>query len=473
MPKSKGFEFGEVKLDVGLGAEPLGKPAREDPFRIVILGDFSGRGTRPDRVLKPPVRVDRDNFDDVLAAFAPALELPGAGRVAISELDDFHPDYLLDRQPFFAQVREVRRSGAVPVAPKTESPKPTPAPPPASMLTSGSLLDSILEATEERQQPGKAPAKASDPLRGWVEQVVAPHLVPAVSAAGAERKILVDRLTAEQMRALLHNHSFQSLEALWRSIYFLVRRTDTDGLVSIWLADVGRAQLMSEFESVYRSIQSKRPAVLVAAFEFGVSEPDLATLSGLGALAATLGASCVAGAQPVWIGCPRYEALESPREWASPPPEADTFRATAAAQHVGLAAPRFLVRLPYGAKTDACESFPFEEMPVEFEHERLLWGNSAILCACLLAESFNDEGWDMRLGSRSNIDGLPVYVHELDGETVAQPCAETTMTDLAARAIMDRGVMCVASLRDSDTVHLVRFQNAAAPAGPLSGPWSR
>jgi len=178
------------------------------------------------------------------------------------------------------------------------------------------------------------------------------------------------------------------------------------------------------------------------------------------------------GAQPQWIGCERYEALESPREWAAPPAEAALFRSTASAHHIGFAAPRFLLRLPYGAKTDTCEAFPFEEMGDGFEHNRLLWGNSAILCACLLAASFNEDGWDLRPGTQSNLDGLPVYIHQLDGETVAQPCAETLMTEQAADAMMQRGVMCLASMKDSDAVRMVRFHNAAAPAGPLAGPWS-
>jgi type VI secretion system protein ImpC len=279
---------------------------------------------------------------------------------------------------------------------------------------------------------------------------------------------------------LLHAPEFQSLEALWRATDFLVRHTDTDGPVSIWLIDITREELTRDFDSaptaaelpVYRAIRSKLPAVLAGAYDFGVSDSDLETLVALGAIAGALGVTCVVGAQPRWIGCERYAALESPREWAAPPPEADLFRTTASARHIGLTGPRFLLRLPYGAKTGTCEEFPFEEMGDGFAHDRLLWGNSALLCACLLAAAFNENGWDLRPGTHSNLDGLPVYIHKVDGETVAQPCAETLMTEQAAQAMMDRGVMCLASMKDSDAVRLVRFHNAAAPAGQLVGPWA-
>ena len=479
MANDRRFEFGAIKLDVGLGSEPAAEPTPNDPFGVVILGDFSGRGSRSDALVgRSPVKIDRDNFDEVLRLLAPELELPGAGRIAISELDDFHPDRLFEHQPFFAPLREARRSGGgpAPAAPSAKTRPATSSPPPASLL-SGSLLESVVQATEGSNQ-SQAP---SDPLRVWIDQQVVPHVIPAASAADSEREALVDRDLAAQMRAVLHAPPFQSLEALWRGIYFLARRTDTDGPVSLWLADITLDELARDFASVsavadlpvYRSISSKRPALLIGAFGLGVTDADLATLAGLGALGAALSASCLTGAQPQWIGCERYEALGSPREWASTRAEAEMFRSSAAARHAGLAAPRFLLRLPYGSKTDACESFPFEEMGDAFEHDRLLWGNSAILCACLLAESFNEDGWDLRPGTRSNVDGLPVYIHDSDGETVAQPCAETIMTDHAARAMMERGVMCIASLQGSDAVHLVRFQNVAAPAGPLAGPWSK
>ena len=39
--------FGEIHLDVTAGRERVeAKPASETPFRVAILGDFSGRGNR-------------------------------------------------------------------------------------------------------------------------------------------------------------------------------------------------------------------------------------------------------------------------------------------------------------------------------------------------------------------------------------------------------------------------------------------
>lgn len=83
-------------------AEPA-RPGAEAPFRIVILGDFSGRTGRS--AAKPPIKerkllkIDFNNLEDVLESVGPQLELSLANDVAasieFSELDDFHPDALM------------------------------------------------------------------------------------------------------------------------------------------------------------------------------------------------------------------------------------------------------------------------------------------------------------------------------------------------------------------------------------------
>ena len=143
------------------------------------------------------------------------------------------------------------------------------------------------------------------------------------------------------------------------------------------------------------------------------------------------------------------------------------FRKSPAAKWIGLALPRFLLRLPYGKKTSAIESFPFEEMP-ESEHSAYLWGNPAFLCANLLGQSFLANGWDMSPLKRQ-MDHLPHHVYQEDGESVSKPCAEILMTEREAYELMDQGFMPVASMKYQDAAMVVRFQSVALPLAPLPG----
>ena len=79
----------DVFLDVNAGRTAASPVAgRDTPFRLLLLGDFSGRASRSSGesggalAKRRAVRVDRDDFNDVLEHMAPRLVLDDAGRVA-------------------------------------------------------------------------------------------------------------------------------------------------------------------------------------------------------------------------------------------------------------------------------------------------------------------------------------------------------------------------------------------------------
>src|SRR5664279_1133668 len=80
---SRSTELVSMHLDVTAGEEMKPeRPEEETPFRIAILGDFSGRANRgvaggPRLRGRKPIAVDVDNVDDVVARLGAGLELPG------------------------------------------------------------------------------------------------------------------------------------------------------------------------------------------------------------------------------------------------------------------------------------------------------------------------------------------------------------------------------------------------------------
>jgi type VI secretion system protein ImpC len=481
---AKQDDFGDINLDVSLGRQPSGRASEQDSFRIAVLGDFSGRASRGLRddsnalAARRPQLVDRDNFDDVFRSCRVELELPVAGRIQFSELDDFHPDRLWERVPLFDSLRQARAQVASPRPARVERPSSGSAPPPSAFAL-GDLLDQAVEATAGRAE-GK-PSAGQDPLRAWLDETVAPYAAPKVSGEAASRQALVDQAATLQMRALMHYPHFQDLEALWRALFFLVRRLETGSRLSVWLVDVTRDELAADLEAapdaassgIHRLLaRGEMWALLAGAYTLGGSGEDFDLLEDLGELGASFGISWLSGAHPGLIGCDALAPLAEPREWRLPDPAWEELRRRPAARHIGLTLPRFLLRLPYGAQTGACEKFPFEEMGDEMLHDRLLWGNPAIACACLLGETFAEEEWAMRPGRHLNLARLPFYIYQQEGESIAQPCAETLMTELAAHRILERGPMPLATLKGSGEVRLVRFQSIGNPVTALPGPWT-
>src|ERR1035438_9972196 len=103
MPRISDSSFSEVHL----GEQDEANPQALDPdrpFRILLAGDFSGRSWR-DNPPRPftPQRIDRDNFDDVLAAMKVSLNLQGIN-LSFRELEDFHPDRIYPSTPLFRDL---------------------------------------------------------------------------------------------------------------------------------------------------------------------------------------------------------------------------------------------------------------------------------------------------------------------------------------------------------------------------------
>ncbi len=460
MPRA--HPLASVEIDVGEEPQELARPEPETPFRILVAGNFSGGAGRNRKALA----IDRDNFDHVLARLAPALPLPfGAAALPVSfrELDDFHPDRLFARLPPFQALRALRERLAdratFPAAAAELQPRPADPDPKLAKLSGAELLSRMMG---EEAQPAAAPPDAD-----WdrmLRALVAPYVEPKADPRQAEWIAQVDAAISGIMCSILHQGDYQALEAAWRGLYFLTRRLETGEDLKVYLLDLPQAELagaagLAALRRVAVEEASGTPggapwAVIAGLYCFGPE--DEPALTQIAAIARDAGAPFVAGLAPEVVGQARVF---------------DLLRRSRRARWVGLALPRFLLRLPYGNKTDAIDAFAFEEMPAAPEHEQYLWGNPAIACAYLLGQAFTEYGWSFRPGAVRDIEGLPAHIYQRDGESEMKPCAEVLLTEDAAEVLLERGFMPLVSIKGTDCARLVRFQSIAEPAAPLAGRW--
>jgi type VI secretion system protein ImpC len=228
----------------------------------------------------------------------------------------------------------------------------------------------------------------------------------------------------------------------------LVRGLDTDSGLKLYVLDIALPELIAEMDTVRKDLKRKGPwAVIVGNYSFGQSEVDAQALRRLAGLASALHAPFLAEAH-------MHGKNTAEEAWSE-------LRHSPKARWIGLALPRFLVRLPYGKDTVPIDSFPFEEMP-KSEHAAYLWGNPAFLCAYLLGKSFLAHGWDMNPLDR-RLDNLPMHTYHEDGEPVAKPCGEVLLTEKEAFGLMDAGFMPLASMKREPAAMIVRYQPIAEP----------
>ncbi|MEO6741789.1 MAG: type VI secretion system contractile sheath large subunit, partial [Chthoniobacteraceae bacterium] len=479
---------GNISFDISFKKAASHEPVDEDaPLRITVLGGFSGSAAS-----SRAAYVDVDNFDAVCAGFQAALRVAdGGGEIELrfQHLDDFHPDRLLQKVPSLAKLVELRSRVADPstadaaaaelrdflggslAASSAES---SPAPAAAQAESASDLIARLLGKPASGSPTAAAAANPKSIVEQLIAKSVAPASVPAASPAQVSLLSTLDADLSKRLRAVMHHPDFQALESAWRGLDFLVRNAGDN--VKLHALAISCDELASEFATpgnplataLGRTLEQLAPAVVLSAFCFG--EKDTALLGQIAKLAAACGTAFIAGGDSDLAGCTSFAKKPNPIDWTPSPCAAFAeLRRAPDADHLGLALPRFLLRQPYAPGSDAIETFPFNELPAENDHECKLWGSAAFLCGQLLLDSFSNEGWEMELGGTGGeIGGLPVHTFKQDGGKEVTPCAEAWLTEKAADTILSRGLMPVLSVRGRDSVLLVSLRSISEPARALA-----
>ena len=489
-------------------------------FRILVMGDFSGRagrGVREPLAGRKRINVDVDNWERVLGSLGAEVRIPaGDGEIvfAPSEIDDFHPDFIYSKLEVFRAMRSLRerlmnsstfdaaasvvRSWAS--APQAEAPSDAPETPATGASSKGEadkdLLGRLLGerptgAAKPADAGGQAPARAIDSL---IRGIVAPHIVPDRDKEQSALAACVDTAVAAQMRGILHDPGFQAVEAAWRGVQFLVTHLETDEDLRLAVMDVSKDELAADLLAVddlqttalYEMLvaqtlgtQGGKPfSVLCAGYVFDKTVLDAAVLGRMSKIACAARAPIVAGATDRVAGCESIVAEPDPRQWSwKPDAEAaaawDVLGKLPEAGWLALGLPRMLMRQPYGSASDPVDAFDFEEFAEGRSHEDFLWGSAGFALAEALGAAFTDEGWEMGAQLFHEVADLPAYVYtDSDGDRRIMPCSEVYLTDRAAQAIQELGLTALLSVQAQNVIRIRGIAAVGASGAALSGPWA-
>lgn len=503
---------GRIDLDIALGkpaatrgkARPLG-----EHLRVLLIGDLSGRSRHdgagtlkfdPSEIAtRPIVRLDLDNFDATLRRLGPCIPLDdGQSAIEFESLDDFHPDRLYARVGLFRALRESRARLQDPATFEQEANRLLQDAPALQMAAEsaapigiespandGALLDRLLGASARPREP----AAQSSTIDSLVRRLVQPHIQAGPARSPAPFIAAVDASLAEAMRKLLHRHDLQQLEAAWRGLRAFVDAVELGDAVELHVLDVSLAEWRADLAAnagdakgsaiARRLLQvafadEDRPwGVIAGLYSFAANSDDIALLACLGHVAASMGAPLLAAAEPGLAGCEKLADGADARAWAIADAEVErqwqALRQSAIAPWIGLALPRVLLRLPYGARTDAIDAFAFEELGAAHDDAALLWGNPALACAQRIAQAYVEDGTDFASSGPFDIDDLPAYVVERDGEKQLQPCAEVRLPTASGEELRRRGLIPLLSYGNRAAACIVALQSIAEPPRALAG----
>lgn len=304
----------------------------------------------------------------------------------------------------------------------------------------------------------------------------------------SERVAGKDRLLALQMDEILHAPAFQTLEATWRGLHYLVFNTETSDRLKLRLFNAAFAELRSDleravefdqsllfkrvYEEEYGTFGGEPYSCLLHVHEYGISAVELGVLKKMAEVAAAAHTPMISAASPHFFGMESFTELPLPRDLHKIFQSADyiewrSFRETDDARYVSLCLPHMLMRLPYGMDTNPVEAFAYEESVEGNAPDKYLWGNAAFALAGCVTAAFARYGWTAAIRGYEGggaVEELPIYKYmQSNGEKVALCPTETSITDRREKELSDLGFIALIYRKNSDKAAFFSGQTIQNP----------
>lgn len=350
-----------------------------------------------------------------------------------------------------------------------------------------SLLDEIVQATQL-----KPTDETYSLAKKGVEALISQLLEPGKEAVRVS-KALLDEMTAEidqklslQLDAILHHQEFQKIESAWRSLKFLIDRTDFRENIRINVLNVSKEDLLTDFEDApeitksglykiiytaeYGQFGGKPYAAMIGNFEFGAGPQDMTLLKNMASVAAMSHAPFITAASANFFGLMDFNTLphlkdlksifEGPQyaKWQS-------FRESEDARYVGLTLPRFLLRAPYDPVNKPVKTFNYKE-DVSASHNLYLWGNSAFAFASRLTDSFAKYRWCANIigpAGGGAVEDLPLHQYEAMGTVQTKIPTEILISERREFELAEEGFMALTMRKGTDNAAFFSANSAQKP----------
>jgi type VI secretion system protein ImpC len=301
----------------------------------------------------------------------------------------------------------------------------------------------------------------------------------------------IDRKLSEQVNLIIHHRDYQQIEGAWRGLHYLVNNTETDEMLKIRVMNISKKDLHKTlkkfkgtawdqspvfkklYEEEYGQFGGEPYGCLVGDYRFDHSPPDVELLGEISKVAAAAHSPFIGAASPNTFQMDSWQELANPRDLTKifQTPEYAAWRSLRESEdsrYVGLAMPRFLARMPYGAKTNPVDEFAFEEDVEGPEHDRYCWANSAFAMALNINQSFKFYGWCSRIRgveSGGAVEGLPTHTFPTDDGGVDMKCpTEIAISDRREAELAKNGFMPLIHKKNSDFAAFIGAQSLHKPA---------
>ncbi len=362
----------------------------------------------------------------------------------------------------------------------------------AGVQFEGGELASLLNR-EFKPKTDEAKSAVESAVQALAQQALAnSKLIGSDTIKSIEAMIAaIDKKLTDQINQILHHNDLQKLEGAWRGLHYLVNNTESDESLKIRVMNISKADLgktlkrfkgtawdqspifKKVYEQEYGQFGGEPFGCLVGDYYFDQSAPDCELLGEMAKVAASAHAPFLAAGSPTIMQMESWQELANPRDLTkifSTPEYAAwrSLRESDDARYLGLTMPRFLSRLPYGAKTSPVEDFNFEEDTGAADHSKYTWANSAYAMAVNINRSFKMYGWCSRIRgieSGGAVEGLPSHSFPTDDGGVDMKCpTEIAISDRREAELAKNGFMPLIHRKNSDFAAFIGAQSLQKPS---------
>ena len=296
----------------------------------------------------------------------------------------------------------------------------------------------------------------------------------------------IDARVSKQLDEILHHREFQELESSWRSLKFLVDRTEFRENIKLQMLNVTKDELADDFNDAPETVKSglyrhvyvteygqlggEPVATIIANYEFDSSSKDIALLQELASVASMAHAPVIAGVSTRMFDIEDWSELAGMKDLAAvfeAPQYAqwNSFRRSENARYIGLAMPRFMLRAPYHPENNPVRSFNYEEKTTESSAD-YLWGSAAFALATRLSESFAKYRWAPNIiGPQGGgaVEDLPVHFYEAMGRLTAKPPIDVMISDRREFELAEQGFIPLTLRKNEDNAAFFSANSVQRP----------
>jgi len=351
----------------------------------------------------------------------------------------------------------------------------------------GSLVDEILSMTKVKPSD-EAYSMTKAGLQAFVKEITSQDQAkPRVTQAEVDKMVSeIDQNLSKVVDEILHHPDLQKMESSWRSLKFLIDRTDFRENIKVEMLNVSKQDLLDDFEdspeitksglykiaytAEFGQFGGQPYGLMVGNYEFGPGGQDIKLLQHVASVAAMNHAPFISAASPEMFGIERFAELpglkdlksifEMPQytKWQS-------FRESDDSRNVALTLPHFMLRVPYGKESEPVKSFDYTE-DVSKGDADFLWGNAAFAFATRVTDSFAKYRWCANIiGPQGGgaVEDLPVYNYESMGEVQTKIPTEVMISDRREFELSEEGFIGLTMRKGSDNASFFSANSVQKP----------